>query len=198
MSFSDRMSKSSSSSLNSVPEYLAKRTSLPALTSIGMRLPSSSRRPSPTATIVPRCGFSLTVSGITIPDLVVSSRLEGRTTTRSPSGRSFAATSVPLDWVVAMFASSNLTDSRSHHRGTGPPASSNQLVRDVLYACAWHSSRESAKTRVGSRKTPTVLLSPSPPESAQRTPPLSAATPPPSLLHISAAPSRHLHICHLR
>ena len=67
------------------------------LTSSGMRLPSSSRRPSPAATTVPRCGFSLAVSGRTIPVLVVSSRPEGRTTTRSPSGRSFAATSVPLD-----------------------------------------------------------------------------------------------------
>ena len=39
--------------------------------------------------IIPSWGFSLAVSGITMPLFVVSSPGMGRTTTRSPSGRSF-------------------------------------------------------------------------------------------------------------
>ena len=46
-------------------------------------------RPGPTARIVPSWGFSLAVSGITMPLLVISSPGVGWMTTRSPSGRSF-------------------------------------------------------------------------------------------------------------
>ena len=46
-------------------------------------------RPGPTARIVPSWGFSLAVSGRTMPLLVISSRGVGWMTTRSPSGRSF-------------------------------------------------------------------------------------------------------------
>src|SRR6267378_1458007 len=45
------------------------------------------KRPLPTASIRPSCGFSLAVSGRTIPLLVRSSRSTGLITTRSPSGR---------------------------------------------------------------------------------------------------------------
>src|SRR5690606_26040182 len=55
---------SSPSSFSSVPAYLPKRTSSPSLTSGTMRLPFSSRLPSPTATTRPRAGFSFAVSGM--------------------------------------------------------------------------------------------------------------------------------------
>src|SRR5688572_326191 len=69
-----------------------------------MRSPSSSRRPSPAASTVPRCGFSLAVSGSTIPDFVVSSRPSGLTTTRSPSGLSLVAVAdAPLVLVAILY-----------------------------------------------------------------------------------------------
>src|SRR5207245_6677000 len=51
----------------------------------------------PTASTIPSCGFSLAVSGMTIPLLVISSRSTGLTTTRSPSGLRFTA-ALPLCW----------------------------------------------------------------------------------------------------
>src|SRR4051795_5116417 len=51
--------------------------------------PSSSKRPSPTATTLPFCGFSLAVSGRTMPLAVVSSSSIGLTISRSPRGFSF-------------------------------------------------------------------------------------------------------------
>src|SRR5947208_5546611 len=57
----------------------------PIFTSIGMRCPSSNR-PGPTAMTSPSWGFSLAVSGITIPETVVSSSSLGSTATRSSSG----------------------------------------------------------------------------------------------------------------
>src|SRR5262249_37875264 len=86
MSDSRNTSRSSPSSLNSVPPYLAKRTRSPTLTSIGARSPLSSTLPAPTAITSPSWGFSLAVSGITIPDRVTSSFPAGLTTTRSPTG----------------------------------------------------------------------------------------------------------------
>src|SRR4029077_10051017 len=56
---------------------------------MGSRLPSSGIRPGPAARISPSWGFSLAVSGRTMPLLVISSRALGRTTTRSPNGLSF-------------------------------------------------------------------------------------------------------------
>src|ERR1039458_1291182 len=61
-----------------------------------MRLPSSSRRPSPTARTLPFCGFSLAVSGRTRPDAVVSSSSIARTISRSPRGLSFISKKPPL------------------------------------------------------------------------------------------------------
>src|SRR6185312_6045885 len=58
----------------------------PTLTSIGTRLPLSSMRPGPTARTVPSCGFSLAVSGITMPDAVVVSASFAWTRMRSSSG----------------------------------------------------------------------------------------------------------------
>ena len=45
---------------------------------------------------VPSWGFSLAVSGRTMPLLVISSRADGWITTRSPSGRSFVAVTVAV------------------------------------------------------------------------------------------------------
>src|ERR687892_2779737 len=56
--------------------------------------PSSSHLPSPTARTLPRCGFSLAVSGRTMPLAVVSSSSIALTITRSPRGFSFIDTSV--------------------------------------------------------------------------------------------------------
>src|SRR6266550_2189830 len=60
------------------------------------RLPSSRIRPGPADRIVPSWGFSLAVSGRTMPLLVISSRADGWITTRSPSGRSFVAETVAV------------------------------------------------------------------------------------------------------
>src|SRR6266540_3892712 len=57
----------------------------PTLTSSDTRVPSSNR-PGPTATTSPSCGFSLAVSGMTMPEAVVSSPSPGLTTMRSSSG----------------------------------------------------------------------------------------------------------------
>src|SRR5947208_4910028 len=57
----------------------------PIFTSIGMRCPSSNR-PGPTAMTSPSWGFSLAVSGITIPETVVCSSSLGSTAMRSSSG----------------------------------------------------------------------------------------------------------------
>src|SRR4029079_13638980 len=52
-------------------------------TSIGTRLPLSSRRPGQTATTSPCWGFSLAVSGMTRPLAVISSCFRGVITMRS-------------------------------------------------------------------------------------------------------------------
>src|SRR5471032_3409564 len=54
-----------------------------------MRLPFSSSLPSPIATILPFCGFSLAVSGSTRPLAVVCSSSIACTIRRSPRGLSF-------------------------------------------------------------------------------------------------------------
>src|SRR5579884_61718 len=85
---------SSPSSLTSVPAYFANSTVSPLLTSISTRLPLSSTRPGPTASTEPSCGFSLAVSGSTMPLLVISSFAFGLTITRSPSGFRLVAMAV--------------------------------------------------------------------------------------------------------
>src|SRR5690606_8491783 len=82
MSSSRRMRCSSPSSLPSVPAYLPKCTRSPTLTLSSMRLPSSIL-PGPTAMTSPSMGFSLAVSGMMIPPLVLSSSLTRLTITRS-------------------------------------------------------------------------------------------------------------------
>src|SRR6266511_6166378 len=57
----------------------------PTFTSIGTRCPSSNR-PGPTAMTSPSWGFSLAVSGITMPETVVCSYSLGSTAMRSSSG----------------------------------------------------------------------------------------------------------------
>src|SRR5256884_2762438 len=65
-------------------------TSSPSDTSGGVRFPVSSLpSPSPTASTLPRWGFSLAVSGRTMPLAVVSSSSTAWTISRSPSGLSF-------------------------------------------------------------------------------------------------------------
>src|SRR5690348_13677485 len=91
---SSRMTSSSSpSTLTSVPEYLPNSTLSPALTAIGRTLPSSWILPVPTATTSPLIGFSVAVSGMTMPpaDLVSASRR--LMMTRSCNGRSFMTNS---------------------------------------------------------------------------------------------------------
>ena len=70
MSLSFMISRSSPSTLTSVPDHLPNRMRSPALTSSGVILPSSSRAPVPTATTSPSCGFSLAVSGMMMPPAV--------------------------------------------------------------------------------------------------------------------------------
>src|SRR5882672_1954375 len=64
--------------------------SSPFLTEKGARSPVSSRRPSPTDRILPRLGFSLAVSGRTMPDLVLDSASRRFTKILSPRGRNLA------------------------------------------------------------------------------------------------------------
>src|SRR5690606_2564365 len=87
MSLSFMISRSSPSSLTSVPDHLPNSTRSPALTSSGVTLPSSPRVPEPTATISPSLGFSLALSGMMMPPAVFSSASMRRTRTRSCSGR---------------------------------------------------------------------------------------------------------------
>src|SRR3954447_6269628 len=54
-----------------------------------MLLPSSPTLPSPAARTLPRCGFSFSVSRMTIPLAVVSSSSTALTISRSPRGLSF-------------------------------------------------------------------------------------------------------------
>src|SRR5690349_12845255 len=56
--------------------------------------------PSPTATTLPFCGFSLAVSGRTMPLAVVSSSSIGLTISRSPRGFSFIREPPLSVWVV--------------------------------------------------------------------------------------------------
>ena len=72
MSLSFMISRSSPSSLTSVPDHLPNRIRSPALTSSGVIVPSSARAPEPTATTSPSCGFSLAVSGMMMPPAVFS------------------------------------------------------------------------------------------------------------------------------
>ena len=65
-------------------------TTSPTFTSSGIRLPLSSMRPGPTARTLPSWGFSLAVSGMTIPDAVVVSASLAWTTILSSSGLMFA------------------------------------------------------------------------------------------------------------
>src|SRR5262249_3141648 len=96
MSVSRRILISSPSTLISVPEYLPKSTSSPSATPIGARSPESSSFPGPTARTSPRCGFSLAVSGSTMPPAVFSSASICRITTRSSRGRILSMRSLPL------------------------------------------------------------------------------------------------------
>src|ERR687889_1008851 len=79
MSSASRIMYSSPSRLISVPEYLAKTMTSPSLT----LTPFSNW---PTATTSAVCGFSLAVSGSTIPEAVVCSRSTIWTSARSPKG----------------------------------------------------------------------------------------------------------------
>jgi len=75
--------------LISVPAYLPISTRSPTLTSSGIRLPLSSRRPAPTATTLPSSGFSFAVSGMMMPPLTFSSASTLFTRMRSCRGFTF-------------------------------------------------------------------------------------------------------------
>src|SRR5277367_6154477 len=91
MSDSFMIRRSSPPILTSVPDHFPNSTRSPALRSRGMSLPLSSRAPGPTAMTSPSWGFSLTVSGMMMPPLVLSSPPRRRMTMRSCSGRNFMA-----------------------------------------------------------------------------------------------------------
>ena len=85
-----RISRSSPSTVISVPPYFEYTTVSPTLMSRGTISPVFSvRRPGPTARTSPCWGFSFAVSGITRPLTVVSSGSPARTTMRSSSGCNF-------------------------------------------------------------------------------------------------------------
>ena len=89
------ISRSSPFNLTSEPDHLPNKTLSPTLTVIGIILPSSARKPSPTASTKPSLGFSLAVSGIMIPPavFVFSSSLLIRT--RSCNGLIFIVLLLP-------------------------------------------------------------------------------------------------------
>src|SRR5665213_3217266 len=62
---------------------------------MGLRSPDSRRLPSPTANTLPRRGFSLAVSGRTIPLLVLLSASTRLIRILSPSGRNLAISDAP-------------------------------------------------------------------------------------------------------
>src|SRR5438477_3832661 len=70
-------------------------TSSPLRTLTGARSPLSSRLPSPTLRTLPRFGFSLAVSGRTMPLLVLLSASTRLTRILSPSGRNLAIVYAP-------------------------------------------------------------------------------------------------------
>src|SRR6188474_1934695 len=70
-------------------------TSSPFLTLTGDRSPLSRRLPSPTLRTLPRRGFSLAVSGRTMPLLVLLSASTCLTRILSPSGRNLAIVYAP-------------------------------------------------------------------------------------------------------
>jgi len=77
MSLSRRIFTSLPSTSMSVPPYLLNSTWSPTATARGARSPDSSSRPGPTAVTLPRWGFSLAVSGRTMPPAVVVSASTG-------------------------------------------------------------------------------------------------------------------------
>src|ERR1700730_3780111 len=88
MTSSSRMTTSSSpSTLTSVPEYLPKRILSPALTSGARNSPLSKILPLPTAMTLPKVGFSVAVSGITMPPGDLRSSASRLTMSRSCNGR---------------------------------------------------------------------------------------------------------------
>ena len=85
-SSSRMMRYSSPSTVTSWLVYLPNRIKSPVLTSSGTRSPSSLILPLPAAITVPRCGFSLAVSGMMIPPILCSPSSRRRTMIRSWSG----------------------------------------------------------------------------------------------------------------
>src|SRR5712664_110285 len=84
MTSSSRMTTSSSPSIfTSVPLYLPKRILSPTLRSTGRISPFSKILPLPTATTFPKIGFSVAVSGITMPPADLRSSSSRFTITRS-------------------------------------------------------------------------------------------------------------------
>src|SRR4051794_15737625 len=75
--------------------------SSPFLTLTAARSPLSRRLPSPTLRTLPRLGFSLALSGRTMPDLVFDSASTRLTRILSPRGRSLAMILALLKKVVS-------------------------------------------------------------------------------------------------
>src|SRR3989440_10109583 len=83
------MSNSSPSMLTSLPAYDVNRTRSPSFTWKAARLPFSRSLPSPTERTLPCFGFSLAVSGSTMPPAVRSSASRRFTTILSFRGTTF-------------------------------------------------------------------------------------------------------------
>src|SRR5262245_33484624 len=97
MSSSDMMSNSSPSTLTSLPAYEVNRTRSPSLTWNAARLPFSSSLPSPTLMTLPWRGFSLAVSGSTMPPAVFSSASRRLTTILSFRGTTFMSSGLLVE-----------------------------------------------------------------------------------------------------
>src|SRR5436305_4202581 len=89
MSSSDMIRYSSPSTVTSLPAYDVNSTRSPSLTWKGARLPLSRSLPSPTLSTLPCLGFSLALSGSTMPPAVRSSASSRLTTILSFRGTTF-------------------------------------------------------------------------------------------------------------
>src|SRR5713101_656441 len=91
------------------------------------------KRPLPTASIMPSCGFSLAVSGRTMPLLVFSSRSTGLITTRSPSGLNFMRDPPSVGWFSTQLVRVlMILESARSFKGPGAPRGARPLGISVV------------------------------------------------------------------
>src|SRR5690242_3882253 len=123
-------------------------TSSPFFTVNGAFSPLSRRLPSPTATILPRLGFSLAVSGRTMPDLVFDSASTRLIRILSPRGRSFAIANAPVK-TVREISEIPQTDPAAEPRGSRARATHSLLFRwPLAFVVAAHDARQRVEQQV--------------------------------------------------